>query len=911
MADSGIEVHMALLNRLDLPGTIPEAFAAVCQEASGRIAMEIKHVNGYRQYTYGEMVQQVRGLSTALIHMGLRPGDRVAIVAENRPEWAIAYLSIVTIGGTAVPLDFQMADEEIALLLAESESQVVFASARTWPLVTSLRSPAALVSLDPAPEPHAFVFDELVAQGLRHALGEVSIQPHDVASLLYTSGTTMKPKGVLLTHQNFISNAKALLGSGMGGPEDNFLVMLPLHHAFPFMVAFLVPLLLGARMTFLQSLKGPDIVQCLRETKVSMFVGVPQVFAMIRRAIFDDLGRRPALVRWVFAMLLALSGLVRRWTGWNLGRALFTPVHRRFGESLRFLFSGGARLDPQVARDLSRLGFTIREGYGLTETAPVVTFTSLARPKPASVGLPIVGVEVRIVSADEQGNGEVVVRGPNVMKGYDRDPEGTAAAIRDGWFHTGDLGYQDRDGYLFLTGRLKELIVTSGGKNISPGELEARYHQSPAIAELCIIGTERAGEGGETLHAVVVPDFTYLKEQKIQDGPSFIRDALTKISLTLQAYKRITAVSFLKEPLPRTRLGKIQRHRVAAMLESGQQPRRERPVLSEADQALWGTQVAGAVLSALRRLLPSRKEINLDDHLDMDLGLDSLQRVELLAALEGRVGFLPDSLAGEVITVRDMIEKLRTLELGALEGPEGDRPWREILAAAPLPARADGLLAFPSWLHRLVTKLSRAALVRILRIGCGLTVKGQEHLPDHGPFLLAANHVSYADAFVVLAAVPHQVFLRLFTLGWEGYFQGPFRARVARIGHVIPVGTKTPLVTVLRTSAAVLRQGNGLLVFPEGERSVDGRLHPFKKGIGVLACELGVPVIPVWIEGTYEAWPADARYPRFHRLGIRFGGSVSITSQMVAQWRRGGSDPHEAAARFIREAVEHLRPEAE
>ncbi len=312
-------------------------------------------------------------------------------------------------------------------------------------------------------------------------------------------------------------NAKALAQSGVGSAEDRFLAILPLHHAYSFMVTGLVPLLLGAQITFLPSLKGPALLECMREARITFLVGVPQVFAMVRRRILEGINRRPMPVRLLAQLLLAFAGVVRRHTTVNLSRLLFATVPRQFGPSLRLLVSGGARLDKEVARDLFCLGFTLLEGYGLTETAPVVTFTPLAKPKLGSVGEPIPGVEVRVVKPDAAGVGEVGRQRSERNARYDANPQATADAIRDGWFCTGDLGYLDQDGALFLTGRAKELIVTARGKNIVPEEIEAHYQLSPAIGEICIVGAVRAGKGGEGLHAVVVPNFEYVKTLRIVD----------------------------------------------------------------------------------------------------------------------------------------------------------------------------------------------------------------------------------------------------------------------------------------------------------------------------------------------------------------------------------------------------------
>ncbi len=890
-----------------LPDTIPEAFFALSAIAADHVVMQIKEGEGYRQQTYGEVSKLVRRMASSLVERGLHPGHRVALVAENCPEWVIAHLSILTVGATAVPLDIQMPQEQLLSFLTTSNSRFVFVSSKTVDLVRELPASITVVSMDPATKSHHLSMKDLMEQGQQKPPVDPRVNPNDVASLLYTSGTTKKPKGVLLTHRNFMANAKDIMEKDLAGPEDNFLVMLPLHHAYPFMIAYLVPILLGARMTFLSSLKGPDLVQCIHETGITIAVGVPQIFTMIRRSIFDELGRRPAFVRSLITLLLSLSNFVRTHTRWNPGRQIFAAVHRRFGSSLKLLCSGGAKLDPQISKDLGSLGFTIREGYGLTETAPVIAFSSLSRLKPGSVGPPLASVEVRIDQPNEAGVGEVVVRGPNVMKGYDQAPAETAEAIRDGWFFTGDLGYLDADGYLFLTGRIKELIVTPGGKNILPEDLEDAYQQNPAIVELCILGLPRPGEEGEHLHAVVVPNFDYLRERKIHDSASYIKDALNSVAATLPTYKRISGVTFIKDPLPRTRLGKIQRHLVLAMTQSTQtcvEPAPEQE--SETDQEIRQTTTGQAVIQTLVGLVSSDRTLRLDDHLDLDLGFDSLKRVEFQAALESRLGPVPETFMGEVVTVRDVITKLGALEQISAEHTETTTSWHQIFQTPLPPALTKKVLAPLSRGNKIIGQIGMAILGSFSRIAFPLTVKGLTHLPKEGPFILAANHLSFIDPFIILATVPPSTFTQLYTLGWEPFFRSPFRRWIARVGHVIPVGPETPLATVLKASVALLRSGKSLLIFPEGERSLDGQLLPFKKGLGVLACELHVPIIPVKIQGSFEVWPPDAKTPQRHPITLTFGQGLRITPSMIETWTTKGEDPPVVATQLIRDAVASL-----
>jgi long-chain acyl-CoA synthetase len=767
----------------------------------------------------------------------------------------------VTAGGTAVPLDIQLSSQECGSLLARSGSRFLFVSSRTWPLIEALvPTEVTVVTVDqPDLEAQRGLQQLMQEQALRRTSGRpAQVFASDVASLLYTSGTTGEPKGVLLTHWNLLSNARALIMSGLANADDHFVAILPLHHAYPFMVTCLVPLLLGAEITFTQTLKGPELTQCLREARISFFAAVPQVFAMIRRGLWAELSRRPPLIRFIVTLILRLTGWLRRRMNINLGPVVFATVHRQLGPSLRILASGGARLDPDVAEDFHRFGFTLLEGYGLTETGPVITFNPLAKPKFGSVGVPIPGVEVRVVNPDSNGIGEVAVRGPNIMRGYDGHPEATAASLREGWFHTGDLGYLDREGYVYLTGRAKELIVTAGGKNIVPEELEPLYEMSPVIEEICLVSAIRTGEG-EGVHAVVVPNLDHVKVEKILDVRQAVKNELTRIGLSLPAYKRISGLSIVTGPLPRTRLGKIQRYRVAAMLEAGGRGHTQPGPLSEADRALMETAAGSIVTKALQPLLEKGRLVTPNDHLDLDLGFDSLRRLELLSALERSVGPLPESLIHDVMTVRDLIEEVNTLSLG---GPvtEGERSWRDLLKADPPPDVRDLLTQPPAGHYRLIMSFTRVLLRVLFRLGFQFRVAGVEHLPSSGAFLLALNHVSFLDPFVVLAAVPPGVLRRLHFIGWQTYFRGRCMKWIARVSRVIPVGMEASLVAALQATALVLRQGGGILVFPEGQRSIGGQLKSFQRGIGILAVELNVPVIPAWIEGTCK--PGRSGYPR-------------------------------------------------
>ncbi|MBI2117149.1 MAG: AMP-binding protein, partial [candidate division NC10 bacterium] len=437
------------------------AFEAVAARQPDRLALQIKEATGYRRLTYGVVARQARTLAAALGLAGARPGDRVALVSENRPEWTVAYFAVAAAGATAVPLDVQLSDAEVANVLRHAGCRMAIASGKQAPRLLGVdaggAAPLRVVDLDAEGSgDRVLAFRAILREAGASAPPSLpSVQDDALASILYTSGTTGTPKGVMLSHSNFLANARSVLDFGLVNAEDNLLALLPLHHAFPFMVQ-LILLYSGAHLTFLASLKAPDLLACMQETGVTLLVGVPQLFYMLHKGIFDEIGRRPLPLRFLMQWLLRLSGALRP-LGINLGRIVFAPVHRKFGGRIHFMASGGARLDPVIARDFLALGFTMTEGYGLTETAPVVCFNPLGRVRPGSVGIPLPGVEVKIVNPDVEGVGEIAIRGPNVMQGYYQNSAATAEVMRDGWFLSGDLGVLSADGYLTITGRAKEV----------------------------------------------------------------------------------------------------------------------------------------------------------------------------------------------------------------------------------------------------------------------------------------------------------------------------------------------------------------------------------------------------------------------------------------------------------------------
>jgi long-chain acyl-CoA synthetase len=891
-------------------------FEAVALRQPDRPALQQREETGYRRLTYGEVARQARALAAALVKAGVTPGDRVALISENRPEWTIAYLGVMAAGATAVPLDVQMGDGELANVFEHAACRMAIASAKQAPRLLSLDGrdsgrlglveldaevsrdralslPAVLRDFDPAAPPSLPV-----------------VGPEALASILYTSGTTGTPKGVMLTHGNFLANAQSVLDFGLINAQDIVLGLLPLHHAFPFILQLII-LFAGGRLIFSGSLKGPDLLACMRETGVTILVGVPQLFYLLHKGIFDEVERRPLLVRLLFRRLLRLSGALRP-RGINLGRRVFGQVHRRFGGRIRIMASGGARLDPAIARDLLALGFAFTEGYGLTETSPVVSFNPLDRVRPGSVGVPLPGVEVCIVGPDAEGVGEIAIRGPNVMQGYYRNPEATARVMREGWFLSGDLGFLDADGYLTVTGRAKEVIVLSSGKNIYPEEVEHEYLKSPYIKEICLVPhtSDRAGAQVEGLLALVLPDLDYFRAHGMTNLFETIRWDMENVGRSLPPYKRPTGLRIVKEGFPRTALGKIQRHLVLQRFvaqPAEEEVARETALPTDEDAALLEDEVGRKVVEYLQEAT-KRPEVSLDDHLELDLGMDSLARVEMLVALEEMFQVeIPDEAAAECFMVREVIERLHTLrggEIGSLAASRR-RGWRHILMSPPPPEVRELVEASSRPSATAITALSRALCAALFRTAYRLEVAGLQQVPRQGPLILVANHCSFYDAFILAASLPLRVAQQVFYMGFEWFFRHPIVAWWGRGVRVIPVDMDTYLVRALQTSALILQRGKILCLFPEGERSASGRLRPFRKGVGILIRELKVPVLPAFISGSFEAWPRGQTFPGIHRLHVRFGPVVTA-DELLGAGETPGADEYATIVTRLQERVAAL-----
>ena len=549
------------MNKEDL--VIHKIFYQISSRFPDRICLQIKKGSLWERWTYGQIEDLSLRIGAFLIKEGFKKGDFAAVCMENRPEWAIIYLGIVASGLACVPLDPQLTEQEIENFINDCSAKIIFVSHAVFQTnnINKLKSGLKkIVILDLDIEEERLIGLAQVKSTLSEAVKWPEVFCEDTASLIYTSGTIGKPKGVILTHKNICSDFQSIDKLKLFSDKDTFISILPLHHAYPFMITLITPLFCRAQVIYTPSFRSDELLNLMRESKVTVLVGVPQLFSIFYTNILEKMKKLPFLLKAPFFGLIEVFWQIRRVSGINLSKLVLSKMHRPFGHALRFIACGGAKLNEEAARYLVKMGFTILEGYGLTETSPVVAFNPLKKQKIGSVGRVIPDVELKINNPDATGMGEVVIKGPNVTPGYYKQAEETLSVLKDGWFYSGDLGYIDKDGYLYITGRKKELIVLSSGKNIYPEEIESHYSKSPYIKEICVLGVGAVEE--ERLSAVVVLDTDYCRKVGEADLNSTIRWELENLSEGIAPYKRIKGYIITRENLPRTRLGKIKRYEV-------------------------------------------------------------------------------------------------------------------------------------------------------------------------------------------------------------------------------------------------------------------------------------------------------------------------------------------------------------
>ncbi len=871
------------------------------ESRSERVAMRVVGDDS-QVHTFGEMLQEMRAVGYRISQENVKFGDRVALIGENHPSWAIAYLGVLYHGCVCVPMDPHGEIETITNFFENSEAKLAFIDREQVERFRQIeeklgRSIPAVVWGDGDPLTNGFQsFDDWTATGVPESFAKVipKAAGDDIALLIYTSGTTGTPKGVPLTHGNIVAELDGVNEVLALNDSVRILSLLPLFHAYLQIVNMWVATTYGCEVGYLKELSPAELSSAMIKFKPTMLTTVPRLWYLFHKKIFDAVEAKPKAVQLLFTGMLAANGALRDTAGINLGPKLFGKVHESFGGDLRIAITAGSRFDEEVARDFHKLGFTIIQGYGLTETSGAATATYEADNRIGSVGKPMFNAEIKIAEPDKDGVGEVLIKGEMVFAGYYKNPEATAEAFtEDGWFRSGDLGRIDKDGHLFIVGRGKDVIVLPSGKNVHPEDLEVHYLKAPEVEELAIIGVADETEkraGAEKLIAVVIPNFEYLKQAKLPNSKEAVRYALDNLGRSLPEYQRVREYIVRSEPLPRTATRKIKRFELRKEVESGTLSsgltEKKAWQLTDGDQALLETNVASTVLASLRsHAKDADAVIHPQMNLEIDLGLDSLARAEVLAALEQafETEFTAEQ-AANALTVANVIELVGETPKGQAAAKNdtaisADLNWSKILKEAD-----DTIPEVEAVLKNRPIFLTFAFLVYrsfnlFCRVFMRLEVTGVENLramlPAKGekqkPFLICPNHQSFLDPFVLSSNYPYGIFTNIFHVGASMFFGGRFMSFVAAMLKVVPIDQDTQLLRAMKAGAIGLKNGRILNIYPEGERAFDGKLHSFKKGAAILATELDVPIIPVALDGLHKVWARKSMRIRPAKVKILIG----------------------------------------
>lgn len=780
--------------------------------------------------SYRQLHDLALKMANLLAQSGVEPGDRVLIWGPNSSWWGVAYWGIIVRGAVAVPVDFMSDLARAESICGLTSAKVVLQSRFKPERITSVKSMLL--------EDLQFLLEDI------QPIGEIATPaPEELAQLIYTSGTTGNPKGVILTHKNLIANITQI-NSQVPIITDrfSFLSLLPLSHMFEQMGGFFTPLYRGAAIVYLRTLKPSAIMDALGEEDIYVIMSVPRLMQLLKTTIERELEEKH-----LSSLAKGLRQLAARLPK-TLRRALFFPVQRTFGRNFTIFVSGGAPLSPEVFNFWNDMGFTVLEGYGLTETSPVLCVNTMERQVAGAVGPPLPGVEVMI-----EGK-EILVRGDNVFPGYYENEQATRDAFTaNGWFRTGDLGEIDPDGWLVIKGREKELIVTGSGVNVYPDELEAVLNRTAGVKESCVIGVEKGA--GEEVHAVLLLDGSGAAPEEI----------IAQANKGLDALQQITGFTVWNEPeFPKTTTLKIKKFAVKEEIEKG-------PEGGDAGVS------RDSLLNLLARVTGTAAgQIREESLLVADLGLSSIDRVELVSYLEQEFRLdIEDSQIGAETRVSDLRTMIAKRE--KLTRHDHFRFWTNSSFFRGLRMGWDALIHGP-----------------LFRSFVTLKVRGVENLKNlGGPVFFVANHLSYLDHPAINFALPRELRYRTATAAWEEFFFGEYHGidRILRrlsyeygtvLFNLFPLPQTQGFSGSLRYMGRLADGGFNILIFPEGGHSRDGKMQPFQLGLGIMVNEVGIPVVPIKISGTDQVLPHDAKFPKRGRVTVTFGEPLHFRSEEPA-----------------------------
>ena len=774
-----------------------------------------------RKFSGRELLKFIQQYSLLINNQNI---DKIGIYSENREEWIYVFYAALQCNCIAVPIDYMASVDDVAYIIDDCRPGMVFMSAAMEEVYQKVDQKISF-------KPKIVIFEDHPPVTDQPESGWLGPDNNDsTAIIIYTSGTTGSPKGVMLSYTNIIVNMDAVIEAKIFHSESQVLMLLPLHHIFPLLGSMMLPVYAGGTVVISPSMQTTDLMKTLANNKITLMIGVPRLYELIYRGLMAKINQS--------AVAKALLNLVYFTRSRKLGKFLFKKIHLGLGGHLHYMIAGGAALNTEVGKFFYYIGFDILEGYGMTEAAPMITFPRPGKIKIGSTGQPLPGLKLEI------REGEIVARGPNIMKGYYNRPEETAEVLKDDWLYTGDLGRIEKGEYLYITGRKKEIIILPNGKNINPVEVENQLSgYSPAIKDIGIILYK------EMLHAIIFPDYQYFADIQITDIPAFFRESvITPFNAGMSSYKRIMQFTLVNSELPRTRLSKLQRFKLEDLIIQNQN---EKPRTQEPD-----TDEYRAVKSFLESQLDM--DISPDDHLVFDISLDSLGKISLIHFIENNFGV---KIGEEQLMKFPSVHKISEyISEHKLFHRHEAAEWTEKL-------KVDIEVALPEYSFLL------GFIVRSVRLFTNIFVategKGFENIPE-GPCFLVPNHQSKLDPFLVLSYLDKKILKNTYSYAKKEHVRSSIRKYLAHRTNVIVMDLSRELKESILKMAEVVKLGKNILIFPEGTRTVSGEMGTFKKTYALISTELNIPIVPISISGAFYGDTNDKMRVRRTKITVEF-----------------------------------------
>ena len=782
-----------------------------------------------KDVTYQEMLQHVSVFGS---HTREQNPRKTIIFSENRIGWVYAFFSVWQNRSIAVPVDATATVSDLEYIVRDCTPECMWVSEAcekvAREVVSRLDFDVRILVINEVEKEDISGFDIVPS-----TLDEKSYEDDAIALIIYTSGTTGSPKGVMLTYRNLWANKAGVCDEvNVFNGKRRTLMLLPVHHVLPLMGTVIIPILQGDGIIICETLQGPDIMEALCRGKVGIFVGVPRLWQMLYSGIMKKINAS-FVARTLFT-------ICKKAKSPKLSRIVFSSVHKKMGGHLDYCVCGGAALDKEIGEGLTALGINLLEGYGMTEMAPIIAFTRPGDYICGCAGLPLPSVECKIV------NGELCCKGNNLMKGYYNRPEETAQVIdSDGFLHTGDLAYLDEKGRVYLTGRTKEIIVLSNGKNVQPNEIEYKLEKyENRVKEAAVV------QNGDMLMGIIVPNEAWARNLSDEEVEITLKkEVIEPYNLTVTNYKKLMSIFVYRGDLPRTKLDKLQRFKLKDILKS-----KGESVKSKVESA----EEMSNEMRIIKDYIESEKkvEVHADDHLETDLAFDSLDKVGLQGFIEQTFGV--DIQPEMMTTLRSVAEKV---ESGKTHVDVNKMDWHEMLLAN------NSSLELPSTsvFYPLHAKLFKS----FLKLNNRLKIVGEKNVPKKGPFIIAPNHQSFLDGPIVASGLNCKTLKNSYFFATEEHVKHPVVKSLAKRNNIILMEKRNLKNSILKLSE-VLKLGKNVVIFPEGSRSYDGEMVPFKKTFAILSKELNVPVVPVCIRGAYDVLPRGSKWIKPKKIEVEY-----------------------------------------